>query len=65
MKKMTLYKAYLPVSFLNILTQYLDEQSLKAVAIRKTLEELSEGQHIDTLTFSQLLDQIQQLTPLP
>ncbi|MFT7315294.1 MAG: AraC-like DNA-binding protein [Paraglaciecola sp.] len=65
MKKMTLYKAYLPVSFLNILTQYLDEQSLKAVDIRKTLQELSEGQHIDTLTFSQLLDQIQQLTPLP
>ena len=62
---MTQHKAYLPVSFLNILTQYLDEQSLKAVDVRQTLQELSKGQRIDTLIFSQLLNQIHQLTPLP
>jgi AraC-like DNA-binding protein len=62
---MTQYKAYVPISFLNILTRYIDEQALEAKSLRETLQELSKGQRVDTLTFSQLLDQIYQLTPLP
>jgi AraC-like DNA-binding protein len=61
---MTQYKAYVPISFLNILTRYIDEQTLEAKSLRKTLHELSKGQRVDTQTFSQLLDQIYQLTPL-
>tara|TARA_B110000091_G_C13820394_1_gene480436 strand:+ start:5320 stop:6321 length:1002 start_codon:yes stop_codon:yes gene_type:complete len=61
---MTQYKAYVPISFLNILTRYIDEQTLEAKSLRKTLLELSKGQRVDTQTFSQLLDQIYQLTPL-
>jgi hypothetical protein len=52
---MTQYKAYVPISFLNILTRYIDEQTLEAKSLRKTLHELSKGQRVDTQTFSQLL----------
>lgn len=62
---MTQQHAYLPASFVDILIRYLDERHIAAPELRPTLVELAQVRHLDTVLFSQLMDQMHQLDPVP
>lgn len=62
---MTLEKAYLPATFLDTLSAYLDERCLSAPALRNLLLSLGEQQRVGHRQFAELLQRIYELDPVP